>query len=308
MKKIIKILLKIIGVAFLIVLMLWLISYGIGINIYIKNALNVPKLATLEQEKQYVEEKRKEVFKDIDVFKILFAGGGWRARTVLALNQKLFEYFPKESNEDVDAISHLADCYVWVGGKENAIKAISLYQKSIDVFNKIHLAEKAPIDENPVLFEIRKYEYLIGRHREIAKIYKRLNRYDKVIEEYQKVISTYYDSIKKFNMPTQYMLIGRIYEDMGHIYLRIYKRYDKAIEIFKKVQDLFSTPLAESTNKINIGDCYLAMGKENKAIEIYKGVVHDYSIKNSAARDAENRLKNLKRWKIIITKYEPLLF
>ena len=57
MKKIMKILLKIIGVAFLIVLTLWLISYGIGVNIYHKNTSNVPKLSTLEQEKQYVDKK-----------------------------------------------------------------------------------------------------------------------------------------------------------------------------------------------------------------------------------------------------------
>lgn len=309
MVKAINILAKIIGACFLIALVLWLISYAVGISIYVKEAVNIPKLSSLEQQKEYVAQKEKEIFRDIDIFKLLFAGGGWRYRAVLTLNQKIFEYFPKEANNDVDALFHLADCYAWLGSKVYSLKAISLYRESIDIFVRKHLNEKAPLNAEPVLFETRKYEFLISRHNQIAQIYKHLNLYDNVLDEYKKVIGAYYDNIKKFSIATQYHLIGGIYEKIGYVYLQHYKNYNEAIRYFKEAMNLFPEPLAMSINKTNIGDCYLAMGDEEKAKETYQSVIKEYKWKKFVdISAAEYALKNLKRHKKFLTKYAPLLF
>lgn len=314
MVKAIKILAKIIGACFLIVLVLWIISYAIGISIYVKNAVNVPKLSSLEQQKEYVAQREKEISKDIDIFKLLFAGGGWRYRAVLTLNQKIFEYFPEEANNDVDALFRLADCYVWLGGVKYREKAIALYQKSIDVFKAKHMAEKAPAGSDPIQFEIRKYKFLIDRHKQIAGNYQKLRRYDKVLDEYKKIILLYSDKIKDSNISEQeqYPLIGQIYENIGLVCLYQYKNYSDAIKWFNKTQEIFPTLLSISTNRTNVGDCYLAMGNEEKAKEIYQSVINDF--KNYKGKwsvnftDAQNRLKKLKMWKKILTHYEPLLY
>jgi len=309
MRNIIKIVFQIIGSILLAAFILWLISYLIGVNIYVREMRLVSKKSDLNEQIRYESDRNNKIYNHVNIYKLIFAGGGWRVRAVNMLNKKVFEYFPEEADNSADALTHLADSYTWLGGRKNGHKAISLYRKATEVFKREHFLEEAPTGKDPKGYELGKYNYLIVRHHLIARNYMEMKEYKDVIREYQIVIDEYSDKVKSFSLWNQYLLVGEAHERIGEIYLRCFEDYDKAMEYFTKVQELFPDPLVISRNRNNIGDCYLAMGNEERAKEIYQSVIDEFKdskviVDVNGARD---RLEDLKRWKRVTTKIDPIL-
>lgn len=281
--------------------------HTIGILVYLKATRNIPKMSTIEEQLVYETKKTKELA-NVSPYRLLFAGGGWRFRAVLKLNEKVFEYFPNEARNNVNALSHLADAHIWLGGKDHRKKAIELYRRCIEVFKEKHLNEKPATGIEPKQFELQKYKFLGKCHFQIASIYFNAKKYDNAIAEYQKVIDLYSDKLKSFANFSQYLIIGNAYENIAAIHLWCHN-YNIAIELYEKVQQMFPSPLVVSRNKTWVADCYLAMGNEEKAKEIYQSVIDEFKDNEEMVEIeiAKNALKDLARHKRIITKYAPIL-
>lgn len=274
-----------------------------------KELAKIKKFPTMVKQMQYAIDRKNELYMNASLYQMVFAGGTWRVRAANKLYEKVFEYFPEEANDSPDALTFLADTYAWLGWKNNTLKAISLYREAIEVFKRKHLTEETPPGIDTKDFELKKYNYLIIRHDLIAKNYMEMKDYNNVIKEYQVVIDGYSDNVKGFSLWDQYLLVGDAYKKIGETYLSSLHDYKEAIKYFTKVQELFPVPLVISINRTYVGDCYLAMGDDVKAKEIYQSVISEFKdskdiVHISSAMDA---LKDLKRWKRIATKYDPIL-
>ncbi len=304
-----RFLFKSVSLIIVTILTIALISHLIGINIYLRELRNVRKLATIEEQLDYEVERTNEIYAYASLYQMVFAGGGWRVRAVNMLNKKIFEYFPEEANSNVNALTHLADSYMWLESKGSRLQAISLYRRAIAVFKEKHLNETPAQGVDQKHFELDKYKFLIQKHDIIAKNYMEMKDYDDVIKEYQIVIDGYSDNMKDFDVFDQYLLVGKAYENIGEIQFRCLNNFDEAINYFTAVQGLFPIPLVIVRNQNNVGDCYLAMGNEQKAKEIYQNIINEFDNRDEITdiKSTRFRLNNLKGWKETLTRVKPIL-
>lgn len=115
--------------------------------------------------------------------------------------------------------------------------------------------------------------------KEIASTYRYKGDFSKAVETYQTIIEKFPGSSEA----TSSLLL------MGHIYQLELREYDKAIEAYNKVIETSSNDNTIQTAKGDIIDCYNALGKVDKAIELSR----DYLSKPLPQREWAMGMRNL---------------
>jgi len=269
----------------------------------------IPRFPTYEQQKQYT----KGLTKKADEFEQVAASmpAKWAMYFVKdifyipaikkALNANLYmlKKYPQRGLTDVDILGDLGYEY---RALEKYNKAIEMHQRQLEVFKNKYLNKEYPEKEGLTQLQAKteEYKYVASVHRKIAACYNAIKQYDKGLREYERVLELLPETknLDKFER-------DRIFRDtfvtIGKMHKVIFKNYQRAIEIYKRMKEEFPSAIATSEADIFIGDTYLAMGDVKKAKEEYQNVIDTYKPAELGLFNfAENRLRDLREGNPIV--------
>lgn len=119
------------------------------------------------------------------------------------------------------------------------------------------------------------------KFRKGAEFY-RLERYDLALNELYEYLEVYYDGTHR----------GEAYRKIADIHIRQYN-YQKAVEIYRRLYEEFSSTDEGIDGYFQMGVCYLKMGYDSKAEAIFKSIIQEHP-GTTGASNAEIQLELLK--------------
>lgn len=119
------------------------------------------------------------------------------------------------------------------------------------------------------------------KFRKGAEFY-RLERYDLALNELYEYLEIYYDGTHR----------GEAYRKIADIHIKQYN-YQKAVEIYRRLYEEFSSTDEGIDGYFQMGICYLKMGYDSKAEAIFKSIMQEHPGSTGAA-NAEIQLELLK--------------
>lgn len=263
----------------------------------------VPRFSTYEEQKKYGS-KMYDVAGKIDEA-AFYTTSPFRCKLIKwvlllpawnkSVNANLYtlKKFP-QAKEDVDVLGWIADSYFY--GKKYD-KARGWYEKQLEVFkrkyfkNSLYPERKNATDKKALTEELR---YIVSIQNSIASCYTAIGEFNLGIEAYEGSLKLLED-VANIEDRDKEAIFKEVYINTARVYKIALKDYQKAIETYKRMENVFPEPFYICEAEIYIGDTYLAMGNIEKAKGVYRAVLDKYKYSGSLTNyiEAEKRLKSL---------------
>ena len=202
---------------------------------------------------------------------------------------------PQKASEDVDILERTGGLYRELRRFD---KALNMHKSQLRVFEAKYFGKDYSEKEGLTLLQTKKeeYKYVVNVHYAIAACYNGMKDYQQSVQEYEKIIRLL-GQTEDLDQWTREDIFMQTFLTLGKLHKVVFKDYEKAIQIYRMLEERLPYDYVISQAEVYIGDTYLAMNNIEQAKKIYwetaqkyksPGSRGDYSLAETRLRDLEN--------------------